>query len=226
MNAPSQPRQLRIALVDDEEAVRTSLTALLEGTPDLACAGCYASVEAALAGLAGRPADVLLLDLRMPGTGGIQGIPRFQRAFPDLHVVILTLFHEDDEIFAALRAGAIGYLLKRDPPEMLLQSLRDASSGGSPMSPAIARRVIQSFRSQPAAREDSELTRQELRILELLRSGRTYKQAAAELDISLDTVRTHVKRIYRKLQVNSLVQALGRTEGKDSPGLPPRSGGA
>lgn len=221
MNAPSRVRQLRIALVDDEEAVRASLTALLEGTPDLVCAGCYASVDAALAGLAGSPADILLLDLRMPGTGGIAGIPLFQRAFPALQVVILTLFHEDDEIFAALRAGAVGYLLKRDPPEMLLQSLRDVSSGGAPMSPSIARRVIQSFRSHPAGHRDSELTRQELRILELLRSGRTYKQAGEDLEISLDTVRTHVKRIYRKLQVNSLVQALGRTDGLDNPRLQP-----
>lgn len=203
---------LRIALIDDEKPVRSSLQTLFEGEAGFIWAGSYPGVGPALDGLRENPADVVLLDLRMPGIDGINGISLIREVLPDAEVVVLTLFEEEDDIFAALRAGATGYLLKREHPDRLLRALADVSTGGTPMSPAIARRVLAEFRERGPDPTGDTLSHQESRILESLRSGLAYKQVAAERGISIDTVRTYVKRIYRKLRVNSLAQAIDRVQ--------------
>jgi DNA-binding NarL/FixJ family response regulator len=188
---PTQPCRLRVAIIDDSADVRTAIRNLLNAAPDMTCAGVYAGIVPALSGLINDPADLALVDLRMPEIDGGTGLPMLRSLFPDTHLLVLTMFQEDDDIFRALANGANGYLLKSDPPESLLAGIRDVVSGGAPMSPAIARRVVQ--------------------ILTLLRAGRGYKGTAADLGISVDTVRTHIRSIYQKLRVHSLIEALAKT---------------
>jgi len=130
---------------------------------------------------------------------------------PRTQFVVFTMFHEDDDIFRALANGANGYLLKSDPPESVIAALRDVHSGGAPMSPAIARRVVQTFQKPLQNPSDPVLTQRELAVLTLLRAGRGYKGSAADLGCSVDTVRTHIRNIYQKLQVHSLIEALAKT---------------
>lgn len=187
------------------------MQALLGSTLDTTCAGTYPGILPALSGLLNHPADLVLVDLRMPEIDGGTGIPMLRGLFPSTQFLVLTMFHEDDDIFRALANGANGYLLKSDPPEALLSAIRDVVAGGAPMSPAIARRVVQTFQKPQQCPDDPVLTQRELATLSLLRAGRGYKGTAADLNISVDTVRTHIRNIYQKLRVHSLIEALAKT---------------
>jgi DNA-binding NarL/FixJ family response regulator len=208
---PTQPCRLRVAIIDDSADVRTAIRNLLNAAPDMTCAGVYAGIVPALSGLINAPADLALVDLRMPEIDGGTGLPMLRSLFPDTHLLVLTMFQEDDDIFRALANGANGYLLKSDPPESLLAGIRDVVSGGAPMSPAIARRVVQTLQRPLQSPDNPVLTTRELAILTLLRAGRGYKGTAADLGISVDTVRTHIRSIYQKLRVHSLIEALAKT---------------
>ncbi len=208
--APPSTR-IRVAVIDDSEAARKMLTALLSQTPDMVCVGAYPGVIQALSCLLTEPADLVLIDLRMPDVDGIAGIPMLRRIHPEMQIVVLTRFQEESDIFQALSQGASGYLLKSEAPSAILEGIREVMGGGAPMSPAIAKRVVLAFQKPARAAGDPSLTERELAILTLLEVGRGYKGTATDLGISLNTVRSAVRKIYGKLQVHSLLEALERT---------------
>ena len=168
-------------------------------------------MEEALAAYCPAPPHVLLLDLGLPGMSGIEGIHPLRQRYPQTAIVILTVYEDNERVFEALCAGANGYLLKNTPPIKLLDSLRDAMKGGSPMSPEIARRVIELFRRfRPPEKAQYNLTPHELRLLKFLVEGHSYKTAAAQLGVSVNTIAFHVQNIYGKLQVHSKSEAVAK----------------
>lgn len=202
---------ITVAVVEDRPEVRDALVALLDGTPGFCCTGSYGSMEAALRDLANRLPRVALIDLGLPGMSGIDGIRALRSAHPDLLSVALTVHDDDARIFDALCAGASGYLLKGTRPGRLLESIQDVATGGAPMSPEVARRVVTLFRNiRPPARAKYDLTPHEQRLLGLLADGLTYKDAAATLDVSVNTIAFHIRNIYDKLQVHSAHEAVAR----------------
>jgi DNA-binding NarL/FixJ family response regulator len=184
---------------------------LIGYTEGFRCTGAFESMEGALAGIADELPEVVLADLGLPGMSGIQGIRELKKRYPDLTIVVMTVYEDDRRIFDALCAGACGYLLKKTPPARLLESLREAASGGSPMSPEVAGRVVSLFRDiRPPEDHDCQLTPHEVRLLKLLVEGHNYKTAAVELNLSVNTIRFHMKSIYGKLQVHSKSEAVAK----------------
>lgn len=207
---PPVETTIRVALVEDERRTREGLRALIEGSQGFLCVAAWKSIEEALAANDVAP-NVLLLDLGLPGMSGIEGLTPLRQRYPETAIVILTVYEDNERVFQALCAGASGYLLKNTPPVKLLDSLRDASNGGSPMSPEIARRVIELFRRfRPPEKAQYNLTPHELRLLKLLVEGHSYKTAAAQLGVSINTIAFHVQNIYVKLQVHSKSEAVAR----------------
>ncbi len=208
------PMPIRVALVEDEKRTREGLQAFLKAKKDFVCVAAWKSIEEALAAkdLSETDApDVLLLDIGLPGMSGIQGLAPLRQRYPQTAIVILTVYEDNERVFEALCAGATGYLLKNTPPAKLLDSLRDAKNGGSPMSPEIARRVIELFRKfRPPAKAQYNLTPHEMKLLKLLVEGHSYKTAAAELGVTLHTIAFHIQNIYVKLQVHSKSEAVAR----------------
>lgn len=204
--------EIAVAIVEDQRQTREGLAALVGGTPGHRLLGAFGSVEEALARLGGEAPDVLLLDIGLPGMSGIDGVARFKERYPELQILILTVFADDDHVFAAICAGASGYVLKDTPPARLLSYLDELSQGGAPMSPEIARKVVTMFRrvAPPARGAAQDLSPRELDVLRLLTEGHSYKTAAAQLAVSLDTVRFHVRNIYEKLHVHSKSEAVVR----------------
>lgn len=215
----------RVVAVEDDARYRASLDVLLRHSDDFALVGSYGTPAAALAALQdGRnarespPCDVVLMDLEMPGMSGVECTRRVKALLPEVAVVILTVFEDRDTIVEAISAGADGYLLKRTPAGQLLQQLRDVMAGGSPLSAAVARTVIDLVRQlnspRPSRRDPCtptvDLTPREAQVLACLVQGMSYKATAASLDISIDTVRTHIRAIYRKLQVRNVADAVRR----------------
>jgi DNA-binding NarL/FixJ family response regulator len=210
---------IEVAIVEDQQEIREGLVALLEESTRFRCAGAWGSMEEGLAVLEppkGALPDVLLVDLGLPGMGGIEGIRRLKTGRPDLLMVVLTVYEDDDRIFEALCAGACGYLLKKTPAPRLLAGLEEAVAGGAPMSPEIARRAVGLFsRFAAPPRADYGLTPHETRVLKLLVEGHTYRDAATLLKVSTPTVAFHVRRIYEKLQVHSRSQAVAKALRED-----------
>jgi len=154
---------------------------------------------------------LLLSDIGLPGMSGIEGVAILKELYPDLLILMLTVYDDDERIFDAMCAGASGYLLKKTPPARLLDSLREVASGGAPMSPEVARRVVALFREiRPPERADYELTPHETRLLKLLVQGHNYKTAATELGVTVHTVSFHLRSIYEKLQVHSKSEAVAK----------------
>jgi DNA-binding NarL/FixJ family response regulator len=184
---------------------------LVNGTDGFQCSGSYRSMEEALPRVNAELPDIILTDIGLPGMSGIDGIRIIKERHPEALILMLSIYDDDDRIFDALCAGACGYLLKKTPPARLLDSLKEAVHGGSPMSPEVARRVIALFRDiRPPERADYELTPHETRLLKLLVEGHNYKTAAVELDVSVNTISFHMKRIYEKLQVHSKSEAVAK----------------
>ncbi|HRZ36409.1 MAG TPA: response regulator transcription factor [Candidatus Paceibacterota bacterium] len=208
---PATSKPITVAVVDDDAEFRQLVRETLLGASDLQCRAECASGEAALAELPALRPDVVLLDIVMPGISGIDCLRRLRPLLPEARFMMLTVFEDYDRIFESLRAGATGYLIKRGVAPRLVESVRDLAEGQSPISPSIARKVIQTF--QQAAPTD-ELSRREREILEWLARGRQYKEIAQELGVALNTVRTHVGRIYKKLHVHNGREAVARLEAK------------
>jgi DNA-binding NarL/FixJ family response regulator len=202
---------LRVVIIEDLRDIREGLAALINGTLGFKCVAAYSSVETALAHIERERPEVILTDLGLPGMSGIVGIGRFRLLYPDIPIIALTIYDNDDQIFNALCAGANGYLLKNTPPARLLESLREAYEGGAPMSPNIATRVVKLFREfRPPDHADYRLTPQETELLRLLIEGHHKKTAAREMNISFHTVSFHLKNIYEKLQVHSKTEAVAK----------------
>jgi DNA-binding NarL/FixJ family response regulator len=205
------PNPIRVVIIEDLREVREGLAALINGTSGFQCTASYFSMEAALSGIADPLPDVILTDIGLPGMSGIRGTEILRERFPNVPVLALTVYDNDDQVFAALCAGASGYLLKNTAPVRLLESIREAVEGGAPMSPEVARRVIRLFREfRPPENASYHLTAQETELLKLLVEGHYKKTAARELGISTNTVSFHLKNIYAKLQVHSKTEAVAK----------------
>lgn len=202
---------IKVAVIEDRREIREGLKMLIDGTENYRCTGTFRSMEEALPRIGNGLPDVALVDIGLPGMSGIEGIRLLKDRYPDLLLLMLTVYDDDERIFDALCAGACGYLLKRTPPARLLEYLRDAVSGGAPISPQVARRVITLFREvRPMERADYRLTPHETRLLKLLVEGHNYKTAAIELKVSVNTISTHMRHVYEKLQVHSKSEAVAK----------------
>lgn len=200
-----------VLIVEDQRDIREGLARLIERSAGLRCVGQYRSIEAALAGRLEATPAVALLDIGLPGMSGIAGIEPLKERYPTVLVVMITVHDDDERIFDAMCAGASGYLLKKTPPEKLVESVREVLAGGAPMSPEVARRVVELFRRfQPPERADYDLTPYELRVLAMLVDGHNYKTAAAELGLTVHAVSFHVRHVYEKLRVHSKSEAVSR----------------
>jgi DNA-binding NarL/FixJ family response regulator len=202
---------ISVSIIEDVRTLRDGLSALIDGTPGFQCTGRFRSAEEAIEKIKDGPLHVVLVDIGLPGMSGIEVVRVLKERYPDLCLLILTVYDDDNRVFEALCAGASGYLLKKTPPARLLDSLREAVQGGAPMSPEIARRVVELFREiRPADQFDEQLTAHELRLLKLLVQGYSYKAAAASLGVSINTICFHIKKIYEKLQVHSKSEAVAK----------------
>lgn len=202
---------IKTALVEDMRDIREGLATLINFTDGFTCTGSYRSMEEAIPRLGHQVPDVLLSDIGLPGMNGIDGIRILKEKYPDMTVLMLTVYDDDERIFDALCAGASGYLLKRTPPAKLLENIREAVSGGAPMSPEVASRVIRLFREvRPPEKVDYDLTPHETRLLKLLVAGHNYTTASEELGVSYNTIKFHMRHIYEKLQVHSKSEAVAK----------------
>ena len=199
-------------IVEDEPETREGLSFLLNNAPGFECRHIYDSVEAALAQIERDPPQVLLLDIGLPGVDGIEGTQLLRQRLPDLAIIILTVFRDEDRVFRAICAGACGYLLKTSTSERILAAIREVAAGGAAMSPEIAHRVLALLRKEPESRaaEPGDLSPQERRLLKLLAEGHQNKTAAVELGISIHTVSFHLRSIYGKLHVHTRAEAVAR----------------
>ena len=202
---------ISVSIVDDDKGLRDSIASFVNGSAGFRCISAYSSAEAALKGLPADRPDVVLMDINMASMSGIECVQRLKAMAPEIQVVMLTVYEDTDKIFKALSAGATGYLLKRLSPAKLLQAIREVQAGGSPMSASIARKVVASFqKTGPVGEKHTHLSPREQAVLECLAKGLTYKQIADQLAISIDTIRTYLRRIYEKLHVQSRTEAVAR----------------
>lgn len=207
----SSPNSIRVAIVEDRREIREGLAMLINGTEGYNCVGAYRSMEEALGRIGHQLPDVTLLDIGLPGMSGIEGLRILKERYPNMLLLILSVYDDDERIFDAMCAGAVGYLLKKTPPLKLLESLKEAVEGGAPMSPEVARRVITLFREiRPPERADYDLTPHETRLLKLFVKGHNYKTAAKELGVTVHTISFHLRSIYEKLQVHSKSAAVAK----------------
>ncbi|HYT62123.1 MAG TPA: response regulator transcription factor [Haliangiales bacterium] len=202
---------IKVSIVEDNDRVRESLTSLIDGARGFRCVGAHRSAEAALKLVPDDAPDVVLMDIHLPRLSGIDCVRKLKATKPDLLIIMLTAYEDDDLIFQALKAGANGYLVKQTPPSEILAAVQEVHEGGAPMSSNIARKVIQSFhQSQPGASATEALSPREREILVLLSRGYLNKEIADSLSIAFQTVHTHVRNIYSKLQVRCRTEAVAR----------------
>ena len=200
---------IRVAIIEDDPRLRESLRLMVEGTPAATCVGTFPDAETGLSQLPRIGADVLLLDIHLPGMNGIEAEDRIRRLLPTLPILILTVYEDAETIFDALRHGASGYLVKRTAPNALIEAIHQVHGGGSPMSPHIARKVVQHFHQLgPSTKPSEDLTPREQEVLALLAQGHLYKEIAGALGIGVETVRTHLSSIYAKLHVRTRTEAV------------------
>ena len=204
--------EIKVVIFEDNKALRESLYMLVDGSPGFVCTGSFPNCRTVLKDLEQSEPDIVLMDIDMPGMSGIEAVQVIKKQFPGIQVVMQTVFEDDDKIFAAICAGASGYLLKKTPPAKILEALKEAAEGGAPMTPSIAARVIQMFQNQSAQApvEFIDLSDREKEVLKCLVSGDSYKMIAASCFISIDTVKSHIKNIYQKLHVNSKSEAVAK----------------
>ncbi|GAA5128035.1 response regulator transcription factor [Luteolibacter yonseiensis] len=196
-----------IAIVEDDASLSGILTEIVTASP-WKLVSTYSNAESALEGLAKSCPEVVLMDIQLPGMSGIECVAKLKALHPAVLVLMVTVYDNNERIFDALAAGASGYLLKRDAPVKLLEALEDLLAGGSPMSGAIARKVVQHFHKTPPRNKDHNLTPRETQILELLAKGSLYKEIAWDLGIGFETVRSHIDNIYNKLHVRTRTEAV------------------
>ena len=202
---------LAVAVVDDDRGTREGLSALIGGTPGFHCVGTYGSVDEALKGLAAAVPGVLLLDINLPGLSGSEGVRLLRDRYPQMQVLMLTVFAEEERIFESLCGGACGYLLKKTPPARLLEAISEAAQGGSPMSPEIARKLVVVLqRTGPVEKPEHALTPHEARIIRMLADGDSYQEVGERLGITVNTVRNYIRRIYEKLHVHTKSEAVSK----------------
>ena len=203
---------IRVAIFEDNKHLRESLYYLINGTPGFSCTGAYPDCNDAVFQITKDTPDVILMDIEMPGLNGIQGVKLIKSKFPQVHVLMQTIFHDENNIFDAICAGASGYILKSTTPAEYITANKDVYNGGSPMTGSIARKVLELFQKniQVEAKKDYQLTPKEKEMLQFMVQGKSSKMIAEAAGISYETVRTHMKNIYAKLHVNSNTEAVSK----------------
>lgn len=196
----------RICIVEDDNLIRDGFALLIGSTYGFQIVNTYSNCEDCLKNLHGDQPDVILMDIELPGMNGIEGIKRVKKINPKINIIVITVYDSDSMVFEALCAGAGGYLTKNMQPSRLLDAIRDIQEGGAPMSTGIARMVVSSFQKN----RNSPLTPRETEVLELLSKGKSYSNIAEDLFVDKETIRTHIKNIYWKLEVHSKAEAIER----------------
>ncbi|MEZ4874610.1 MAG: response regulator transcription factor [Flavobacteriaceae bacterium] len=203
---------MKICIFEDNTHLRESLQLLIDATAGFHCVGAFPNCKNLLEKFSDVSCDICLMDIGMPGISGIEATKIIKESYPEIQVLIQTVFSDDDNIFKAICAGASGYILKTSSPAEYIQAIKDVKSGGAPMSPSIASRVLQLFKLnfQPLTKEEYHLTDKEKLVLQQLVEGKSYKMIADELTISVETIKTHMKNIYAKLHVHSSTEAVSK----------------
>lgn len=204
---------ITVAIVEDIKDIREGLRLLIDSSDGFTCAEVYVNAEDAVKELPRSHPDVVLMDINLPGINGIEAIRQIKDKCPDTLFIMSTVYEDDENIFESLKAGASGYLLKKTAPSKILDAITEVVNGGSPMSTQIARKVIASFQRKNSIDEVDVLTPKEKEILKALAKGLRYKEIANEMNIGIETVRTHARNIYEKLQVQSRTEALNKVYG-------------
>jgi DNA-binding NarL/FixJ family response regulator len=202
---------IRIAIIEDNQTLRQSLEQLFNRTEGMICVASLGNLMNVVSELGKASPDIVLMDIGLPNISGIEGVRTVKQNFDKIQVLMFTVFEDDDKIFDAIRSGASGYMLKKTPPEEIIEAIIQLHQGGAPMSPQIARKVIQAFQvHKPSPLEQSQLTTREKEILYSLVDGLSYKKIAEKHFVSIHTVRSHICNIYEKLHVNSKSQAVAK----------------
>jgi len=204
---------INVAIVEDNNTIREGLAVLINGTQGYSCVGSFNDCESFLKKLHSLSIDVVLMDIALPGINGIEGVKKALEIKEDLDVLMLTIYEDSEVVFDALCAGACGYLVKKTPPSRLLEAIKEVHEGGSPMSSQIARQVIIAFKEGKDSIKDKSsygLSEREKEVLTLLAQGNNYQQIGDQLFISVDTVRHHIKNIYKKLHVHTQSEAVAK----------------
>jgi DNA-binding NarL/FixJ family response regulator len=199
---------IRVSIVEDDEEIRANLSHRIGGNGSFCVLSSDGNAESALADLPRQNPDVVLMDINLPGVDGIECVRRLKAKMPDVQFVMLTVYEDSNRLFKSLVAGASGYLLKRTPPARLLAAIREAYAGGSPMTPQIARRVVQHFQQAPEPSKLQKLTPREQEVLDQLAKGFRYKEIVDNLHISSGTLNSYISSIYDKLHVHSRTEAV------------------
>ena len=206
---------VKVAIFEDRTAVREALSLLVEGTSGLELAGAYPNCNNVISNIRTSQPNVVLMDIEMPGMSGVEAVKLIKQQFPDITIVMQTVFEDEEKVFHAICNGASGYLLKDTPPSRLMESIIEAHEGGAPMSPSIAKKTLNLFQKflsplADAKHADYHLTPREKEVLQWLVNGYSYKMIAAACTISFDTVRSHIRNIYHKLHVASMTEAVAK----------------
>jgi DNA-binding NarL/FixJ family response regulator len=203
---------IHIAIIDDNLILRESLERLFEHTEDIRCVASLGSLLDVVNVFLKATPDIVIMDIGMPDISGIEGVRTIKNNFPQVQILMFTVFEDDEKIFEAIREGAAGYLLKKTPPKEIIEAIVELHQGGSPMTPSVARKVIQFFHSDSLLKdkEDYQLTSREKEVLLALVDGLSYKKIASRYFLSVHTVRKHISNIYEKLHVHSKSQAVAK----------------
>jgi len=201
---------LKVVVFDDNKERRDSLNLLINSTDGVVCVDTFANCMNLEKDLKTSEPDVVLMDIDMPGINGIEAVKIIRKKFPKIQILMQTVFDEDEKIFQAICAGASGYILKKSSTDFLIEAIKEVHTGGAPMTPSVAKQVLQLFSKQANSKTEYHLTPREKEILQLLSKGKSYKMIAAELFITYHTVNEHVKRIYEKLHVNTATEAVSK----------------
>src|SRR5687768_2340805 len=204
--------QIKVALFEDNKKLRESLEQLINSAEDMTCTGSFSDANKLVHDMQVANPDVVMMDINMPGISGIEAVKTIKEKFPNAHILMQTVFDDNDKIFAANCAGASGYMLKKTAPQKMIEAIRETYQGGAPMTPSVAVRVLEMFRLQTRAEKNEfiNLSESEREILRMLVKVKSYKAIASDCFISIDTVSTHVLHIYEKLHVNSKSEAVAK----------------
>lgn len=200
---------IKVAIVEDNKYMREGWETFIDYDPGLCVIGSFGSCEEAFKSTEFKKADIVIMDIGLPGMSGIEGVQHVRRNYSYMHVIMATVFDDDKNVFNAIKSGAVGYLMKKVTPDEMVAAVKDAFSGGSPITPNIARKILQSLHS-PSLKEEERLSERELQILQELATGKSYAAIGKSIFLSVDGVRHHIRNIYQKLEVHSRSEAVSK----------------